>query len=51
MNEIISCPRALKVSFTEEVIADVMRAITSLNERNPTAAAKLDAEIGRCVER
>jgi plasmid stabilization system protein ParE len=41
----------LKVTYTEEAIADIVEAITYLNERNPTAAAKLDAEIARCVER
>ena len=34
----------MKVTYTEEAIAYV-------NERNPTAAAKLDAEIARCIER
>jgi len=28
-----------------------VEAITYLNERNPTAAAKLDAEIMRCIDR
>jgi len=32
-------------------LADIVEAITYLNERNPTAAAKLDAEIARCIER
>jgi plasmid stabilization system protein ParE len=41
----------LKVTYTEEAVADIVDAITYLNERNPTAAAKLDAEIARCVER
>jgi plasmid stabilization system protein ParE len=41
----------LKVSYTEEAVADIVEAITYLNERNPTAAAKLDAEITRCIER
>jgi plasmid stabilization system protein ParE len=41
----------LKVSYTEEAVADIVEAITYLNERNPTAAAKLDEEIARCVER
>jgi plasmid stabilization system protein ParE len=44
-------PQALKVTYTEEAVADIVDAITYLNERNPTAAAKLDAEIARCVER
>jgi plasmid stabilization system protein ParE len=37
----------LKVTYTEEAVADIVEAITYLNERNPTAAAKLDAEIAR----
>jgi plasmid stabilization system protein ParE len=41
----------LKVTYTEEAVADIVEAITYLNERNPTAAANLDAEIARCVER
>jgi plasmid stabilization system protein ParE len=41
----------LKVSYTEEAIADIVEAITYLNERNPTAAANLDADIARCIER
>jgi plasmid stabilization system protein ParE len=41
----------LKVTYTEEAVADIIDAITYLNERNPTAAAKLDAEISRCIER
>jgi plasmid stabilization system protein ParE len=41
----------LKVTYTEEAIADIVDAIAYLNERNPTAAADLDADISRCVER
>jgi plasmid stabilization system protein ParE len=41
----------LKVTYTEEAIADIVEAIAYVNERNPTAAARLDAEIARCVER
>jgi hypothetical protein len=37
----------LKTSYTEEAIADIVEAITYLNERNPTAAANLDATIVR----
>ena len=40
----------MKVTYTEEAVADIVEAITYLNERNPTAAAKLDAEIARCIE-
>jgi plasmid stabilization system protein ParE len=41
----------LKVTYTEEAVADIVDAITYLSERNPTATAKLDAEITRCIER
>jgi plasmid stabilization system protein ParE len=41
----------LKVTYTEEAIADIVEAITYINERSPTAAANLDAEIARCIER
>jgi len=41
----------LKVTYTEEAVADIVQAITFLNERNPTAAAKVDAEIARCIDR
>jgi hypothetical protein len=35
----------LKVTYTEEAVADIVEALSYLNERNPTAAAKLDADI------
>jgi hypothetical protein len=35
----------LNTTYTEEAIADIVEVITYLNERNPTAAANLDAEI------
>ena len=41
----------MKVTYTEEAVADIVQAITYLNERNQTAAAKLDADIARCIER
>ena len=41
----------MKVTYTEEAVADIVEAISYLNERNPSAAAKLDAEIARCIER
>jgi plasmid stabilization system protein ParE len=41
----------LKVSYTEEAIADIVEAITYLNERSRTAAADLDLQISQCVER
>lgn len=41
----------MKITYTEEAIADILDAIAYLNERNSTAAAKLDADISRCIER
>ena len=41
----------MKVTYTAEAVADIVQALTYLNERNPTAAAKLDADIARCIER
>ena len=41
----------MKVTYTEEAVADIVEAITYLNERNPTAASNLDADIARCIER
>jgi plasmid stabilization system protein ParE len=41
----------LKVTYTEEAVADIVEAISYLRERNLTAAARLDAEITRCIER
>ena len=41
----------MKVTYTEEAVADIVEAITYLNVRNPVAAAKLDADIARCIER
>ena len=41
----------MKVTYTEEAVADIVQAITYLNERNPTAATKLDADIAQCIER
>ena len=38
----------MKVTYTEEAVADIVQAITYLNELNPTAAATLDEEIERC---
>lgn len=39
------------VTYTEEAIAEIVEAITYLNQRNPTAAANLDAEIAQGIER
>ena len=41
----------MKVTYSEEAVGDIVEAIAYLNERNPTAAANLDAEIARCIER
>jgi plasmid stabilization system protein ParE len=41
----------LKVTYTEEAVADIVEAITYLNDRNPTAAANLDAQIAQCIDR
>jgi plasmid stabilization system protein ParE len=41
----------LNVTYTEEAVADIVQAITYLNERSPTAAANLDAKIAHCIER
>ena len=41
----------MKVTYTEEAVADIVQAITYLSERNLTAAANLDAKIAQCIER
>ena len=41
----------MKVTYTEEAIADIVDAIAYLNERSPAAAANLDADISQCIER
>ena len=41
----------MKVTYTEEAVADIVEAITYLNERSPTAAANLDADIAQGIER
>jgi plasmid stabilization system protein ParE len=41
----------LKITYTEEAVADLVEAISYLNDRNPTAATKLDLEIAACIER
>lgn len=35
----------MKVTYTVEAVADIVEAITYLNERNSTAAVNLDADI------
>jgi hypothetical protein len=39
----------LKVTYTEEAIADIIDAITYLNERNPTAAPRSSTQRSRAV--
>jgi plasmid stabilization system protein ParE len=41
----------LKTTFTDEAVADILDAITYLNERNPTAAVNLSTDIDDCIER
>ena len=40
----------MNVTYSEEAIADILDAITYLNERNPSAAANLGTEIAGCIE-
>lgn len=41
----------MKVTYTDEAIADIVDAIAYLKERNVTAAENLDTEIARCIDR
>ena len=41
----------MRVTYTEEAIVDIAEAIIYLGERNPTAAANLDADLARCIDR
>lgn len=41
----------MNVNYTDEAITDIVEAISYLNQRNPIAAANLDAEIEQCIER
>ena len=41
----------MTVTYSEEAIADIVEAIAFLQERRPSAAAQLDAEITRCLAR
>jgi plasmid stabilization system protein ParE len=41
----------VRVTYTEEAVADVVEAITYLNERAPEAATKLARELEESVER
>lgn len=41
----------MKVTYTEEAVADIVESFTYLAERNPNAASNLDAQITQCIER
>ena len=41
----------MRVSYSEEAIADIVDALSFLSERNAVAAARLDASITVCIER
>ena len=41
----------MKLTYTDEAIADLLDAITYLQERSPLAARKLDAAITECIDR
>lgn len=41
----------MRITYTDEAIADLLDAITYLRERSPLAARKLDADIADCIER
>lgn len=41
----------MTVTYTEEAVADIVESIAYLQERSPTAAVNLEAEIARCIER
>lgn len=41
----------MKIIYAEEALADIVDAIAYLNERSPTAATNLDADISGCIER
>lgn len=41
----------MKVTYTEEAVADIVEAITYLHEHSATAAAKLSGEIPQCIQR
>lgn len=40
----------MKVTYTQEALADIVDALTYLNERSPAAAASLDVAIAQCIE-
>ena len=40
----------MNVKYTQEALADIVDALTYLNERSPTAAANLDVAISQCIE-
>ena len=40
----------MNITYAEEAIADILDAIAYLNDRNPTAASNLDADLAACIE-
>ena len=41
----------MRVSYSEEAIADIVDVLSFLSERNAVAAARLDTSITVCIER
>ena len=41
----------MKVTYTEEAVADLVGGLSYIGERSPTAAANLDAAVTRCIDR
>jgi plasmid stabilization system protein ParE len=39
----------LKVTYTEEALADLVDALSFLRQRSPSAAVKLDRQIAECI--
>jgi plasmid stabilization system protein ParE len=39
----------LKVTYTEEAIADLLDALGYLSQHSPQAASRLDHEVSRCI--
>ena len=40
----------MNITYAEEALADILDAITYLNERNRTAASNLDTDLAACIE-
>lgn len=41
----------MKVTYTQEAVADIIGAVAYVDERNPAAATKLNARISNSIER